>query len=166
LDTYNTLVVLDMLVRLNMEEGISLVMVTHDPSVKNLATCVVHIRDGKIHGKEDIEHAERVEQMEKIRSDLRAQDGVHWLLGGIDGEEKASAFTDKTEIRQPEEYIAYEAMEKVVGERDMFQDDMSVHEESEGEAATPEEKEAQRIRKEVMHDGAHFGGTGQRMEDE
>eukprot|EP01028_Stygiella_incarcerata_P008382 TRINITY_DN362_c5_g1_i1.p2 TRINITY_DN362_c5_g1~~TRINITY_DN362_c5_g1_i1.p2 ORF type:complete len:359 (-),score=124.61 TRINITY_DN362_c5_g1_i1:1940-3016(-) len=165
LDTYNTLVVLDMLVRLNMEEGISLVMVTHDPSVKNLATRVVHIRDGKIHGTEEIEHAERVQQMEKIRSDLRAQDGVHWLLGGVDGEEKVSTFTDKTEIRQPETYLAYEAMERVVREKDACEEeDIAADEESGGETSTPEEKEALRIRKKATHDGVHFRSSG--MEDE
>jgi len=47
LDSKNSEIVMDILVKLN-EQGMTLVMVTHDMSLKHLAHRVVHMRDGKV----------------------------------------------------------------------------------------------------------------------
>ena len=48
LDSRNSLIVLDILLRLNVEEKITLVMVTHDVNLKHYAHRVVKVLDGKI----------------------------------------------------------------------------------------------------------------------
>ena len=54
LDTKNTDLVLNILLDLNMNEGITMIMVTHDVSLKNFANKVVRILDGKIQKIEEI----------------------------------------------------------------------------------------------------------------
>lgn len=48
LDTKNTRMVIKMLRRLNEEEGMTLVMVTHDVHLKNFAKRIIWMRDGKV----------------------------------------------------------------------------------------------------------------------
>lgn len=48
LDTRNTHIVLDIMLRLNVQERITLVMVTHDVNLKYLANRVLKVLDGKI----------------------------------------------------------------------------------------------------------------------
>lgn len=48
LDTKNSHLIMDMLVRLNRQEGITLVMVTHDTDLVDFAHRVVNVVDGKI----------------------------------------------------------------------------------------------------------------------
>lgn len=48
LDTRNTHIVLDIMLRLNIQERITLVMVTHDVNLKYLANRVLKVLDGKI----------------------------------------------------------------------------------------------------------------------
>jgi putative ABC transport system ATP-binding protein len=48
LDSRNSLIVLDILLRLNVEEKITLVMVTHDVNLKHYSHRVVKVLDGKI----------------------------------------------------------------------------------------------------------------------
>jgi len=48
LDTRNTDIVITLLKKLNEEDGISIVMVTHDVALKNFGNRVIMMRDGKI----------------------------------------------------------------------------------------------------------------------
>ena len=48
LDGRNSEIVMKLLTELNREEGITLIMVTHDPNLKQYAERVIHLRDGKI----------------------------------------------------------------------------------------------------------------------
>lgn len=48
LDSATGHMVLDLLVRLQSEEGATLVVVTHDPAVANLADRRIHLRDGRL----------------------------------------------------------------------------------------------------------------------
>jgi len=50
LDTRNTHIVLDILLKLNEKEKITLVMVTHDVNLKYLSHRVLKVLDGKIIG--------------------------------------------------------------------------------------------------------------------
>ncbi len=48
LDTKSGKVVMDIIKRLNVEEGVTVVLVTHDPSLSDYGDRVVRIRDGRI----------------------------------------------------------------------------------------------------------------------
>jgi putative ABC transport system ATP-binding protein len=72
LDTANSIRVLKMLLDLNMHEGITMVMVTHDVSLKNHAHRVVHMVDGKIHRTETIPEETRQASYAKLSSASRA----------------------------------------------------------------------------------------------
>lgn len=48
LDSKTSLVIMDILARLNKEKGVTIVMVTHDPSLQAYANRQIHIVDGKI----------------------------------------------------------------------------------------------------------------------
>jgi putative ABC transport system ATP-binding protein len=50
LDSKNTHIVLDILIKLNVEENITLVMVTHDVNLKFYSHRVLKVLDGKIIG--------------------------------------------------------------------------------------------------------------------
>jgi len=39
--------IMDLLLTLNKESGVTLIIVTHDPEISKLAQRVIHIRDGK-----------------------------------------------------------------------------------------------------------------------
>ncbi len=49
LDTKSGRIVMDIIKRLNVERGVTVVLVTHDPSLKVYADRVIKIRDGVIH---------------------------------------------------------------------------------------------------------------------
>lgn len=70
LDTRNTHIVLDILLRLNEKERITLVMVTHDVNLKYLCHRVLKVLDGKIIAEENIDHRLREEHISNLRSKL------------------------------------------------------------------------------------------------
>jgi len=49
LDTWNSDIVMKILVDLNMKDKITMVMVTHDVALKSFGTKVVRMYDGKVH---------------------------------------------------------------------------------------------------------------------
>ena len=61
LDTRNSNIVVDLLVKLNRKERMTMVLVTHDVSLKNFAHRVVHMLDGKISRIEEISQETRDE---------------------------------------------------------------------------------------------------------
>lgn len=71
LDSDNTLIVMKLLADLNREEGITMVMVTHDVSLKYFANRVVWMRDGKIQRIESVSNEKRQETYDKLESDLK-----------------------------------------------------------------------------------------------
>eukprot|EP01027_Heterolobosea_sp_BB2_P004455 GEZU01006823.1.p1 GENE.GEZU01006823.1~~GEZU01006823.1.p1 ORF type:complete len:442 (+),score=110.45 GEZU01006823.1:235-1560(+) len=108
LDTKNTLIVMDMLMRLNEQENITLVMVTHDPALKNLADRVVYMRDGKIHRIDKIDERQRAEAKAKIREQLAE-------LTGVSATRRTGGRPGATEIRKPRDYSTYSAQGENVG---------------------------------------------------
>jgi len=103
LDTKNTVNVMDLLLQLNEEEKITLVMVTHDPNLKNAAKRVIYMRDGKIDRVEDIDEDTRRQFREKIKNELygSGQQGSNQTRRG--------RFTAATEIRKPHSYETFDA---------------------------------------------------------
>lgn len=59
LDSRNTKIVLDILIKLNRDENITLIMVTHDVNLKFYSHRVLKVLDGKIIGEENIDSANR-----------------------------------------------------------------------------------------------------------
>ena len=70
LDTRNTHIVLDIMLKLNETEKITLVMVTHDVNLKYLAHRVLKVLDGKIIGEENIEPKVRQQHILTLRGKL------------------------------------------------------------------------------------------------
>lgn len=70
LDTRNTKIVLDLLMRLNREQGVTLVMVTHDPELKYFAHRAVYVRDGKLGDIEQISGADNERSLSQLREYL------------------------------------------------------------------------------------------------
>ena len=70
LDTRNTHIVLDILLKLNEKEKITLVMVTHDVNLKYLSHRVLKVLDGKIIGEEKIDPRTRTDHIQNLRAKL------------------------------------------------------------------------------------------------
>ena len=70
LDTRNTHIVLDILLKLNEKEKITLVMVTHDVNLKYLSHRVLKVLDGKIIGEEKIDPRTRSDHIQNLRAKL------------------------------------------------------------------------------------------------
>ncbi len=70
LDTANTMRVMAMLTKLNKEDGITLVLVTHDIGLKYFADRVLWMRDGKLQRVEIVSPERRAEAHEALRRDL------------------------------------------------------------------------------------------------
>jgi len=66
LDSENTFTVLKLLMDLNRKEDMTMVMVTHDVSQKNLANRVVHMLDGKIIRVQSIPEAKRNKSLDDL----------------------------------------------------------------------------------------------------
>ena len=97
LDTKNTLIVMDLLCKLNEEEGITCIMVTHDPLLKFVANRVVSMRDGKIAKIEEISDEETKEARDLIRSRLKDS------LEGSNSKERKTF----TKIKKPSDYETF-----------------------------------------------------------
>ncbi|KAJ3291755.1 ABC transporter AbcH.1 [Borealophlyctis nickersoniae] len=66
LDTNNTHRVIDLLYRLNTEENMTMIMVTHDVYLKNFAHRVVYMRDGKVHRVEMVASGRRRQAVREL----------------------------------------------------------------------------------------------------
>eukprot|EP00762_Andalucia_godoyi_P003504 ANDGO_04305.mRNA.1 ABC transporter H family member 2 len=108
LDSLNTMIVMDLLFRLNESEGITMVMVTHDPNLKNLASRVVYMRDGKVFREEYTDPEVRRLEYVKLVSQLNAARIERGLVQtSLDSEEEEvvpQSFTAATEFRTPASY--------------------------------------------------------------
>ena len=62
LDTENASMIIDLLVRLNRETGLTVVMVTHDPVIGSRANRVITMKDGRIIVAEDLPEDEPTEE--------------------------------------------------------------------------------------------------------
>eukprot|EP00760_Papus_ankaliazontas_P021397 PhM_4_TR18685/c0_g1_i3/m.46389/K02003/ABC.CD.A; putative ABC transport system ATP-binding protein len=69
LDSKNTALVLDILTTLNREQGITIVMVSHDPYMKNYAHRAVYVRDGKVNRVETTDPRHRRAELERLHDE-------------------------------------------------------------------------------------------------
>ncbi|KAL6069489.1 ATP-binding cassette [Balamuthia mandrillaris] len=89
LDTINTLIVMKLLTDLHSKDGMTLIMVTHELSLKNFADRVIWMRDGKIQSVEEVaEHKRRdaYAQLEKDFAELNLdKDTFQELSNNVSG---------------------------------------------------------------------------------
>jgi len=109
LDTKNTEMVIKMLDRLNTEEGMTLVMVTHDMYLKNFADRVVWMRDGKVQRIEKVDKKKRMEAFRELESNSQVQLSDVSTATSAQGTASVSALTgtegwSHTEVREPLNY--------------------------------------------------------------
>eukprot|EP01130_Rhizamoeba_saxonica_P017635 TRINITY_DN858_c0_g1_i2.p1 TRINITY_DN858_c0_g1~~TRINITY_DN858_c0_g1_i2.p1 ORF type:complete len:360 (-),score=92.33 TRINITY_DN858_c0_g1_i2:83-1162(-) len=93
LDSVNTNIVMNQLIKLNQEHNITLIMVTHDVNMKNYANRVLWMRDGKI---------QRVDQISEENRNLRMDQLNHELENIVEPEKTIPG--KNTFIRVPEDY--------------------------------------------------------------
>uniref|UniRef100_A0A7S1KLG9 ABC transporter domain-containing protein n=1 Tax=Percolomonas cosmopolitus TaxID=63605 RepID=A0A7S1KLG9_9EUKA len=102
LDTHNTRMVMNLLQRLNRDQKITMVMVTHDPGLKNASDRVIRMRDGKVAGVEVVS----VEARNRFWTDLRQRMPTH-VADDDHGEVRRDSLRKNTEIREPRNYAQF-----------------------------------------------------------
>ena len=101
LDTKNSERIVNLMNRLNEEEGMSIVMVTHDMSLKNFAHRVIWMRDGKVAKIEKIAPERRRQAVEELRTKVQEVAVTHSANNAL------PASWSNTEVRSPDEYLPY-----------------------------------------------------------
>ena len=76
LDTKNADIVMSLLLELNLLHGITMIMVTHDVSLKNFGQRIVRVIDGKIHHEIDVPIKDRKECIKQLYERLEKNMGV------------------------------------------------------------------------------------------
>eukprot|EP00732_Lithocolla_globosa_P004619 Lithocolla_globosa_v1_NODE_4355_length_1455_cov_15.122857.p1 type:complete len:310 gc:universal NODE_4355_length_1455_cov_15.122857:1164-235(-) len=104
LDTKNSKMVIKMMDKLNVDEDVTLIMVTHDMYLKNFASRVIWMRDGKIAKEEVVSPKKRAEAMRKLYEDDP-------LMAGPKEKAPESAWAN-TEVREPESYQVVSGFEE------------------------------------------------------
>ena len=76
LDTKNADIVMSLLLELNLLHGITMIMVTHDISLKNYGQRIVRVIDGKIHHEIDVSIKDRKECIRQLYERLEKKIGI------------------------------------------------------------------------------------------
>lgn len=97
---------MDLLIKLNQEDGITMVMVTHDPNLKNAADRVVYMRDGKIHRIEELDPEVKIAFRKSIAEQNTGALTKHEGTSGVSNVK--SRFTSATVRRRPLDYETYD----------------------------------------------------------
>jgi len=114
LDTKNTTIVMKLLTDLHQKDNITLVMVTHELSLKYFADRVVWMRDGKVQKVEIVKEAQKKMAYEKLREDLikfglnfdeDPTEQLELVVEEMDEEPPLESVTfTRTTIREPRDY--------------------------------------------------------------
>ena len=70
LDTVNSALIMELLISLNKQQGVTLIMVTHDVGIKFFSDRVIWLRDGKIQRIEEVSAEKRQESVDKLNAQL------------------------------------------------------------------------------------------------
>ena len=76
LDTKNADIVMSLLMELNLLQGITMIMVTHDVALKNYGQKIVRVIDGKIHHEIEVPLKDRIECIRQLYERLEKKMGV------------------------------------------------------------------------------------------
>eukprot|EP01091_Cochliopodium_minus_P002182 TRINITY_DN12067_c0_g1_i1.p1 TRINITY_DN12067_c0_g1~~TRINITY_DN12067_c0_g1_i1.p1 ORF type:complete len:413 (+),score=140.07 TRINITY_DN12067_c0_g1_i1:32-1240(+) len=105
LDTVNTILVMKLLIDLNKEEGITLVMVTHDVSLKFFSDRIIWMRDGKIQRIETVSENKKKQVYEDLKKDVEELERKRNIVTKQHKEE--NTWTN-TKVRQPRDYKMFQ----------------------------------------------------------
>ena len=110
LDTVNSALIMELLVSLNQQQGVTLIMVTHDVGIKFFSDRVIWLRDGKIQRIEVVSAEKRQESVDKLNAQLhevqqrkekqQTLNERRVIVDEREGQKKKSKFI----IRQPTDY--------------------------------------------------------------
>eukprot|EP00771_Trimastix_marina_P000837 gnl/Trimastix_PCT/1870.p1 GENE.gnl/Trimastix_PCT/1870~~gnl/Trimastix_PCT/1870.p1 ORF type:complete len:501 (+),score=144.05 gnl/Trimastix_PCT/1870:31-1533(+) len=120
LDTKNTEIVMRMLLDLNKQEGITMIMVTHDMNLTQFAHRIIRVRDGKIVGQEHPDRGAREEAIRGLTESLASHSP--WALQPAQEEETTEYYQadaspsvpreqitpQRTQLRFPADYRPYQ----------------------------------------------------------
>ena len=100
LDTKNADIVMSLLLELNLLHGITMIMVTHDVSLKNFGQKIVRVIDGKIHHEIDVPIKDRKECIRQLYERLEKKMGIRegTQSSNISNNKEDSLEDDKNEI--------------------------------------------------------------------
>ena len=76
LDTKNADIIMSLLLELNLLHGITMIMVTHDVSLKNFGEKIVRVIDGKIHHEIEVPIKDRIECIRQLYERLEKNKGI------------------------------------------------------------------------------------------
>jgi len=105
LDSTNTAIVMKLLLDLNRNEGITLVMVTHDVGLKNFADRVVLLRDGKIQSLTNIPKQVRDQNLHSLTTHLKELQKNKQLSSTVGLILQDSAREEENEISAPDQTL-------------------------------------------------------------
>ena len=113
LDTKNADILMSLLLELNLLHGITMIMVTHDVSLKNFGEKIVRVIDGKIHHEIDVPIKDRKECIKQLYERLEKNIGIREGTQSSNlskntkeenGEDKDDKKGSKTVYRKIEDY--------------------------------------------------------------
>ena len=76
LDTKNADIIMSILLELNLIQGITMIMVTHDVALKNYGQKIVRVIDGKIHHEINVPIKDRIECIKQLYERLESKIGI------------------------------------------------------------------------------------------
>ena len=105
LDTKNSNIIMDLLLKLNREENITCVFVTHDVSLKYFAHRVIHMLDGKISKIEIISEKRRLNAERELMEGIRNDNNMSPM-------KRPNENKKQIEIRDPSQFYPYLAFKQ------------------------------------------------------
>ncbi|CAD8078861.1 unnamed protein product [Paramecium sonneborni] len=103
LDTKNSDLIMKIIIDLNIEKGITIIMVTHDTNLKNYATRTIRMLDGKVANDERNDAQNRKKHIEDLANVVRQYQNVNFGVRPGTLNENIQGVS-KTEKRQPNNY--------------------------------------------------------------
>ena len=109
LDTKNADIVMSFLLELNLLQGITMIMVTHDVALKNYGQKIVRVIDGKIHHEISVPLKDRKECISQLYERLEKKMGVREgtqssVMSRNDSESSIDTTNSKTVYRKIDDY--------------------------------------------------------------
>lgn len=86
LDTVNTIEIMDLLLSINLDQKVTIVMVTHNPDIECYADRILYLEDGRI-----IKQVHNYEQRNLKLQDYKSNFPPHNILGYLQKQMKESA---------------------------------------------------------------------------
>ncbi|EKG07135.1 ABC transporter, putative [Trypanosoma cruzi] len=109
LDSRNTTLVMDILMKLNRDNGLTMVMVTHDVYMKPYAHRVLYLRDGKLQNVQTVETRVREMALRKLEKDAEK---------ARRGKTDDRGLTVVSVVRNPTDYVTADAQAQISFEDD------------------------------------------------